>query len=634
MNKRLVTYSLTVVLVSLPIVMCNTRQTVSTEDIPAGNFVGKITDVDGSPVEGASVILVSEGFMPISAESENGVLDSTLSNSSGYYSFDVGKSGKYNLLANNNKNYTLRKAIPVNASAQLDLPDEQLIPPGSLGGTVHLQSMDNHQSAVILLPGTNMFTYPSDASGDFMIPELAEGSYDLRIVSTESVFAVVETTVTVISEEQTMLPLITLLRKRVPVIDEFSVVYDPLMMEATLFWKTSDADIIDSFHLYCNREQNIRPVLTFDGNVTTYTIDLILDSIMTRTYQIAAVGEDGWEGEAVTGEPFTNNSVITTVEIKFPEEIVGAKATSTEIFHFNENGVYYFRHDHMDSVYQIYKMNQDLSFEKSVSYPGVLSVFGKNAVSDMDGNLYYIKQVLNKVSDTQMDLENNIVKVDHDLNLVDEHPITVRNGPQSISMAVSSAGTLILYRTNGFVLGEPEADDTTYVTVFAPDFSVISETYYNDFREIRQSLNANDSVVTIIASNAWEQEKLFYFDASFNEIHSVNPLEGQKFPALEGFIPVEGVVLCSENLFIMGFSSMDESLPMDESSILGFFNKNNEILARYAYKGHFSNKLYENYGFISPDGIFSNTDGYLYAFKYDYEMERYSIDKIFEMAKR
>ena len=60
---------------------------------------------------------------------------------------------------------------------------------------------------------------------------------------------------------------------------------------------TGDADIIDSFALYCNRERNITPVMKTDVNTASITIDLLLHENTQFTYQIAAIGKDAkWVG--------------------------------------------------------------------------------------------------------------------------------------------------------------------------------------------------------------------------------------------------------------------------------------------------------------------------------------------------
>ncbi len=116
--------------VLLTFVGCQLDKTLLTEDIPQGNFIGKICDENGNPVNDAAVYLIPEDY---SILSDNKILpDSTRSNSTGIFGFEVHRSGKYNLLASSTNRYAFKKSIPVSAESRLELPEQRLSEAGSV----------------------------------------------------------------------------------------------------------------------------------------------------------------------------------------------------------------------------------------------------------------------------------------------------------------------------------------------------------------------------------------------------------------------------------------------------------------------------------------------------------------------
>ncbi len=596
-----------------------TRQPVTSTARPEGNIVGKICDENGSPVSDASVLLVPEGYSPLDHATGSTGIDSTRSDASGYFAFDVASSGKFNLLANNDSRYALRKSIPVNAGGAMDLPQEVLHDPGALSGTVQLSSMDDHHSALVLLTGTN--TYAScDASGVFSIGALAEGSYELRVLSMESDFAVVETTVTIVSGEETTLPPVTLFRKRVPQIDAFTVDYDPLMMEAVLSWKTGDTDIIDSFRVYCNRERNITPVFITGGNDTTLTIDCIAMPLDTFTYQIAPVGSDGWEAPAITGKPFVNKSIVTPEEMGALEYATADPVDDTR-YHFTPDAIYRFMNTKASEGCKIIKYSINFAFEKEIEYPENIMNYTFHIASDSTGNLYVISEPVDVATGTM-----SLVKFNSDLEVVNRYEFQRGMGAVFFSFAVSSVGAVALFKSAALPKRNkgPYPDDSTVVTVLSPDFSVLSEKVYTDLRAVIQSVATGDSVAVVVECNDWEHVRLVYFDADFTMTGSADPLGKMDFSAPVGYTPVEMLLICSDNLFLAGY----EQYAVDPK-ILYFFNSANEVVARYPYTDYIDETRLL---LLGERGFYSDGKGYVYHIKRD--NERFAIAPLIDAINR
>ena len=281
---------------------CSQRAPTVLPDSLEGNCVGVVLDASREPVKGALLMLVPAGHRPFISESGSGI-DSTASDDCGRYGFTVRVPGDYNLLTKGNGLRAIRRSVRLSAKARIIMDDEILRRPGSLSGVVHLQGKTDHSGAVILLPGTNVYTKPSDSTGSFFVAALAEGSYRLCMLTAENDYVAAETTVTVASGEQTTLPCVELSNKFVPVIDSLSVRYDSAMGWAVLTWRAVDTAKITNYAVYCNRSETLAPAATVDKSATTISFDIIASPIDTFRYQISAFGKDGVEGPPAVAFP-------------------------------------------------------------------------------------------------------------------------------------------------------------------------------------------------------------------------------------------------------------------------------------------------------------------------------------------
>jgi hypothetical protein len=225
---------------------CSTKPPTAPAGSIDGNCVGTVRDAAGSPVAGASLSLVPEGYSPLSTVTGSGV-DSAVSDEYGRYGFSVDAPGAYNLLAKGKGLYAMRRTVRVSSDARVILDDEILREPGSLSGMARLQGESDHRGVIVLLMGTNVYAKPFDSTGAFSIAALARGTYILRILTSGNDYDVAETTITVASGLRTEMPCIELRKKFIPIVDSLSVRFNPAMMTIDLSWPPLDTAKIRNY---------------------------------------------------------------------------------------------------------------------------------------------------------------------------------------------------------------------------------------------------------------------------------------------------------------------------------------------------------------------------------------------------
>jgi|GEM_PF-3303520 len=587
---------------------CQEKQPVSIDNTPQGNFTGKLCDADGVPVKDAAVYLVPDGYSAYS--SQDMAIDSTTSNESGMFAFQVNNDGTFNLLATSGNHSTLKKSITVNTKSILNLEEQQLTESGSLSGTVHLQGMKNHNSAVIILPGTNRYAVPTDSSGSFLIPNLPKGTYTLRFLTMNKGFTIAESSITVSSGKTTEITPIEIPRKTYPVIESFDVEYNRLTMNATLSWTCSDTDMVDSFRIYCNRNKNLNPVKTVKNNTFSLLFDHLSLTADTFTYQIAALYNDGWEGEAASGTPFVSKSPLSVKKYPIPDRMSNIPGIIT--CHINKYGIYALRYRGFDEMeMDIIKLDSNLGFQQEATFPMLLSRYSTSVGSDNNGNLFILDQ-------DSAGGHYTLFKLDKDLAITDSLEVPINNTLNYYSFAIASNGSLLLYNTIGGPFEDYHYNETdtqlTIAHVYDGNFNLLSDTSYNERRTIADSWCEGDRVSAIIYSDSWSENHVCVFDQSFNCISSSNTV-------------VKLIINTEYTYEIMktGFFSKDQyfadciQYPLYNFSTLYIYNSSNEIVARYPhYSGDFPPHA-------PGRSIFSNYNGTLYSFS-DTKIMKYKLD--------
>ncbi len=483
---------------------CSGDKAVSIPGAPRGNCTGTIRDAGGALVAGARVLLVPQEYSRKISGGVSDDLDSTVTNDNGQYGFSVDAPGRYNVLAKKNNLLSMHQAVPITLHAGVELGDT-LREAGSMSGTIRLQGARDHRSAFVLFIGTNFYTTPSDTSGDFTVPQLAHGTYRLRVLTAGRDFAMKETTVTVVSGAHTQLPVIELAKSAVPMTDSLLTDYNPAMMTVTVRWKPLDTALIGGYSIYCNRAKNLAPVLTVGKSCSTHTFDLAYSPVDTFTYQVAAVGKNGVEGTALSGRTFvTTPGLILTKTIRYqspwPE--------------FGPGGMYI---DHWGNIYlvgslYVYKLDSTGALLAKLGLPDdTTGYFCSDIQGDDSGNIYIRKETpdylvrldknLHVRAQLRVDLPYNgfsfavsrqgSVLIRDEMAVYDSNLTRIQDAPDDgrmiISLAANFGDTLVTVEDAQTNYGTPDQYNLVYsdrcfaVTSRVDDFDYVTDNIPSDF---------------------------------------------------------------------------------------------------------------------------------------------------------
>lgn len=479
------------------IIGCSTEPEVLPVDNVEGNCVGMVRDKAGSPVAGASLILLPEKYSPLSTVNGS-MADSTTSDEYGRYGFTVKKPGVYNLLSKCNGLYAMRP-IRIGANARVILDNEVLMVPGSLCGKVHLNDASDHHRAIILLMGTTVYTKPVDSTGVFSISTLAGGLYTVRIVTAGNDYTTAETTATIISGMQTILPCIELQKQFVPVIDSLSVTYDPVMVRAVLNWPAVDTSKVKNYVIYCNRStRNIKPAAIVDKTETSYTIDIISQPVDTFLYEISAIKNDGIEGPSTQAKPIIKYSAIDVDTI-----------TSTVFF----NPLQKFSFDRKDNMFTCIN-NRIIKLDAKGNYVGDFDISkdtnvvnGKLNVKQMpvdtSGNVYAL---------VYSGPDRLLMKFNNDLQIVKKIKFDISG---DMSIAVSAEGAIMLFSQ---APNSSLSTTGTYKWIYDSQFNLVNKDSLSGTLFINHSITSNDTTICLLINGNLSEYRVVYFDHSFKEL--------------------------------------------------------------------------------------------------------------------
>jgi hypothetical protein len=497
------------------IIGCSNEQKVFPVDEVEGDCVGTIRDKAGSPVAGASLMLVPEEYSPL-ATVDGGTIDTATSDAFGRFGFTTNAPGVYNLLAKTGGLYAMHSKVHLSTRAQVILDNETLSAPGLLSGRVHLQGASDHSNVFVLLMGTNVYAQPADSSGSFTIAKLAEGSYTLRILTVKNDYAPSETTVTVTSGKQTVLPCVELQKQYIPTIDSLSVEYDPVMERVVLKWPQVDTARIKNYTIYCNHSiKNFEPVAIVSKEVTSDTFEIIASPSDTFLYEICAIKNDGANGPTTLANPLIKYSAIGIDTIITPVYF-----SHFQKFYFDQNeNIFTVLENKLIKLDPKGKIIGEYTFEYDTSAIRATTV--KQVLLDTAGNIYIL--IYSRI--------RSLLKLTNDLQHV---TVLQLENSYNYSFAVSATGSIMLISRGYWKSG----DTGSYRSIYDSQFNLKEKDSIQQEFTIDNSVINNDTTSCLLKDIDVPNYRVSYFDNAFNEISVYFAIDGRNgFYELSPLVP-------------------------------------------------------------------------------------------------
>jgi len=240
-------------------------------------ITGKIYNDDGTPAKNAAITFIMSGYIPSRPGLSKSVpVDSIITDDSGTYVIRWLAPGTYNIFGKKADRLSYQDSVVID-STTTTIASDTLRQAGSVSGIVRLQPNDDSRTVLILIYGSNTFTYPEDFTGHFSITNLAEGAYRIKILTTIQGYTPKDTTITIASgKNDTLLDTVRLKNEGIQTVTVtgLSALWDPLKLQANITWNKQDTSIITGYNIYRGvvdstfNNQPINPRVIVSNNYT------------------------------------------------------------------------------------------------------------------------------------------------------------------------------------------------------------------------------------------------------------------------------------------------------------------------------------------------------------------------------
>ena len=243
-----------------------------------------------------------------------------ITDDSGRYAFDSTlDTGTYVIEAASGNDAVLIDPVSIkDPDTTVDLPPDTLKPAGALRGVINLSQGGDLQQVFVLAFGIDRFA-TVDSLGRFRFEQLAEGTYDLRIISSLHDYGVRDTSdVDVVSADTTNLDTLELPFTGIPNVEGLSLSYDTLKQIVTLTWNQADTGLVQGYNVYRTHEDSTGNPAQLNAAVITDTVfrDSTALQDNSYTYRVKSVdrnGNEGLLGAKVGVEVVSGFKVVDTV---------------------------------------------------------------------------------------------------------------------------------------------------------------------------------------------------------------------------------------------------------------------------------------------------------------------------------
>lgn len=128
----------------------------------------------------------------------------------GQFVFKSLPANSYNLFSKEDNFASCIRFTKTGEIERQTLPDDTLKLTGGIEGIVNLSGSTDSRSVLILMIGGTVTSWPKDSSGSFSFSGLAQGTYKFRFLPLDYKYAILDTSITIISGESTKIDTIRL----------------------------------------------------------------------------------------------------------------------------------------------------------------------------------------------------------------------------------------------------------------------------------------------------------------------------------------------------------------------------------------------------------------------------------------
>ena len=272
---------------------------------------------------------IADSFAAVQLDADSGKTDRN-----GAYSFDAVDTGTYvveGFDAANNR-VLIGPVHLATADSTKDLGPDTLEPAGAIQGKINLSEGGDPRKVLILSISIDR-SARVNADGSFVFPDLARGSYTIRILPLLQDYEVLDTGgIVVRSSDTTDLGVMSPIFIGIPTPRNISLSYDSLLQVVTVRWSTADPRLVTSYNVY---RRNIDSARFVPINPSPVSDTVFRDSTgvqgMTYEYAVVAVDSFGNEGLKSAGVSATIRSsfvLVKTIDVsQFSSTVVKAIST-------------------------------------------------------------------------------------------------------------------------------------------------------------------------------------------------------------------------------------------------------------------------------------------------------------------
>lgn len=257
----------------------------------------------GEPAAYAQVSIVPVDHLPESTDESDERIVEVATDDQGGYSVEGLPEGEYNIMIRKDRYALYRDSVSLGLSAETR--KDTLGVAGTLTGRVVLEPNHDPRTVYVQVIGTSIYYENVDPGGYFTLSGLAEGEYQLRLVTTLDNYTPTFERITISQGiRDTLAEPIEMIYTGIPVVADVRSVFDPVSRSVMISWDSIAYERFDSYLVYReNRnETNPKPELIAGVSDTGFVDSLkCLDSLSAGSvhfrYRVAVRSLSGETGE-------------------------------------------------------------------------------------------------------------------------------------------------------------------------------------------------------------------------------------------------------------------------------------------------------------------------------------------------